>query len=124
MSSSILAVADRVDRRARLVHEDDVGLGGDAARDAEPLLLPAREGDAGLAELVLDLVPERRPLRGVLDAVGELRPVELVVLAQPVGDVVEDRHREGARLLEDHADSAPQLEQVGARSQDVAARRA
>src|SRR5207249_8740880 len=34
---------DRVKRRGRLVHEHDVGLDGDGARDAEALLLSARE---------------------------------------------------------------------------------
>jgi hypothetical protein len=32
---------DRVERRARLVHEDHVGLGGDGPGDAQPLLLAA-----------------------------------------------------------------------------------
>ena len=34
---------DRVDGAERLVHEQDVGVGGEAARHADPLLLPARE---------------------------------------------------------------------------------
>src|SRR3954470_5324137 len=51
---------DRVQRRARLVHEDDVGLDGDRARDAEALLLAARQADAGLVEAVLDLFPQAR----------------------------------------------------------------
>ena len=67
-----LGGGDRVDRRARLVHEDHLGLDGDRAGDAEPLLLAAGERQARLLELVLDLVPQGRLAQGVLDAVGEL----------------------------------------------------
>src|SRR6478672_1233621 len=49
---------DRVERRAGLVHQDHLGLDGDRARDAEPLLLAAGEADARRAEAVLDLLPE------------------------------------------------------------------
>src|SRR3954451_25260046 len=45
----------RVEGRAGLVHEDHVGLHGDRPRDAETLLLTAREPDAGVAEAVLHL---------------------------------------------------------------------
>src|SRR5687768_15586424 len=48
---------NRVERRARLVHEDDVGIDGDRARDTKPLLLSAREPRARLLEPVLDLGP-------------------------------------------------------------------
>src|SRR4051812_40866547 len=47
---------DRVERRARLVHEDHLGLHGDRAGDAQALLLAAGQADAGLAEPVLDLL--------------------------------------------------------------------
>ena len=50
---------DRVERRARLVHQDHLRLDRDAARDAEPLLLAAREAVGVVLEAVLDLVPER-----------------------------------------------------------------
>ena len=39
--SSIRVRRDRVERRGRLVHQDHVRLDGEAARDAEPLLLAA-----------------------------------------------------------------------------------
>ena len=52
-------VAIGIERRARLVHEDDVGLHRDRAGDAETLLLSARQAEGGLLELVLDLAPER-----------------------------------------------------------------
>src|SRR6185437_5249808 len=59
---------DRVQRRARLVHEDHVGLNGDRARDAQALLLAAREADARLAQAILDLLPEPGTLERALDA--------------------------------------------------------
>ena len=34
---------DRIERGARLVHQDHLGLDGDRARDAEALLLAARQ---------------------------------------------------------------------------------
>ena len=39
---------DRVEGRAGLVHQDDLGLDGDGAGDAEPLLLAAGKGEARL----------------------------------------------------------------------------
>ena len=36
---------DRVERRARLVHQDHVGLDGDGPGDAEPLLLAAGQAE-------------------------------------------------------------------------------
>ena len=50
---------DRVERRRGLVHQDHVRLDGERARDAEALLLPAREAECVVLEPVLDLVPER-----------------------------------------------------------------
>src|SRR5215218_8385609 len=49
---------DRVERRARLVHEDDVGLDGERPGDAQPLLLTARHPERVLLEAVLDVVPQ------------------------------------------------------------------
>ena len=102
-NSSILAVPTGSIAEAGLVHEDELGLGGDRPGDAEPLLLAARQGETGLLQLVFDLFPESAALEGVLDALGQLRVRQLEVHAQPVGDVVEHRHRERTRLLEDHA---------------------
>src|SRR5262249_15741191 len=56
-------------------------------------------------ELVLDLVPERGPPEGGLDALGDASPD--AVEAQAEGDVVEDAHVEGVGLLKHHADVAP-----------------
>ena len=62
---------DRVERRARLVHQDHVGLDREAARDAQPLLLAAGERERRLLQLVLHLVPERGVRERALDDVVE-----------------------------------------------------
>src|SRR5436190_5228603 len=63
-----LQCRDRVERRARLVHQDDRRIGGQRPSDAQTLLLAAGQGQPGLLpELVLDLVPEGRPTERRLD---------------------------------------------------------
>src|SRR5665648_547789 len=57
---------DGIERRGGLVHQDDVGLDGDGAGYAEPLLLAAGEVQGALLQLVLDLVPEGGRAQGVL----------------------------------------------------------
>ena len=59
---------DRIERRRRLVHQQDVGLDGQRARDAQPLLLAAGERERRLVQPILDLVPDRRCLEALLDA--------------------------------------------------------
>src|SRR3954471_4337776 len=59
---------DRVERRRGLVHDDHLGLHGDRPGDAQALLLAAAEADAGLAEAVLDLLPESRGAQRLLHA--------------------------------------------------------
>src|SRR6476619_4083094 len=48
----------RAERAAGLVHEDHVGLDRDPAGDAQALLLATGEADPGLAQAILDLVPQ------------------------------------------------------------------
>src|ERR687891_2303409 len=105
-----LARGDRVERRAGLVHEDHVGLDGEAARDAEPLLLAARHAEGVGLEPVLDLVPERGVAERALDDLvhAALHPEH----ARAEGDVVVDRLRERVRLLEHHADALAHLDGV------------
>ena len=58
--------------------------------------------------------PERAgALEGGLDALLDLLAAELEVQAQGIGDVVEDAHREGGGLLEDHAHATAKGEEVG-----------
>src|SRR5439155_18881453 len=65
-----LCGGDRVERRARLVEQNHLGLDCNGAGDAEPLLLAAGEAQSIGPELVLDLVPERStPQRGLDPAI-------------------------------------------------------
>src|SRR3990172_336327 len=99
-----------VERRRRLIHEDDLRLGGDGAGDAQALLLTARQRQPGLAELVLHLVPQGRPAEAPLDEPVHVPPVP--VDPRPEGDVVVDRLGERVRLLEDHPDPPTNLHRV------------
>jgi hypothetical protein len=58
---------DRVQGRARLVHEDHLGLDRHRAGDAQALLLAAGHAERVRLEAVLDLVPQRRPAQRALD---------------------------------------------------------
>src|SRR6478735_10122128 len=54
---------NRIERRARFVHQDDFGIDGDRAGNAQPLLLAARKGRAALRHPVLHLVPKAGALQ-------------------------------------------------------------
>ena len=98
---------DRVQRRARLVHQDHLGLDRDRRARCRAAAAGRRRARRPARQAVLDLVPQAGAAQRPLDAVVEVR--RRVVAAQPQagGDVVEDRHRrERVRLLEDHADHA------------------
>src|SRR5580658_1971299 len=112
---------DRIERRGGLVEEQDLRLDGDGARDAETLLLAAREREPALAELVLDLFPERRAPQRLFDALVERAGREPLVEADAESDIVVNRHREGRRLLEYHADLCAQQVQILSGLEDVAA---
>ena len=74
----------RVERRARLVHQQDLGPDGQRPGDAQPLLLAAGQRAARPVEPVLDLVPQPGLRQAVLDQLvavgsadlgaGQLRP--------------------------------------------------
>src|SRR4051812_12521192 len=82
---------DRIERRARLVEQDDLGLHRHGAGDAEPLLLAARQAEAARVQLVLDLVPQRSAAQRQLDAGVELGARQLLVEPDAEGDVLVDR---------------------------------
>src|SRR5665647_14167 len=97
---------DRVQGRARLVHQQHLWLDGNGSGDAQALLLAARQRGAGLLEPVLDLIPQIGGLQRLLeddDGIGLRHPA--VVEPDPGQHVLGDRHgREGVRALEHHAD--------------------
>ena len=103
-----VAGGDRVERRGRLVEQQHVGPQRDGARDAQALLLAAGQAQRALLQLVLDLVPQRGLAQRLLDARVHVGLRQALVVADAVGDVVVDRHRERHRLLEHHADLAAQ----------------
>ncbi len=111
-----------IERGGGLVHQDDFGLDREAARDAQALLLPAREPQGGLVEAVLDLVPERRAPQAGLHARLDLEPVTDAQHAQAEGGVLEDRLGERVGPLEHHADPAAQRHHIGRGIEDVGAR--
>src|SRR5712692_9461109 len=112
---------DRVERRGRLVQEQHLGFDRDAARDAQALLLAAREARAALLELALHLVPQRRLAQRPFDALVHLARRKAFVQAHAERDVVVDRHGERRRFLKHHADFGAQPVQVLPRREDVLA---
>ena len=108
---------DGIEGGAGLVHEDDIGVVGEGAGDAEALLLAAGEGEAGLLQVVLHLVPEGGALEGALDQVVEVAAEAVHLGAE--GDVFVDRLGERVGLLEDHADAAADLDGVDVGAVDV-----
>ena len=72
ISSSILPVEIGSSAEVGSSSRITSGLLRDGARDAQALLLAAGEAHAGLAQLVLHLVPQRGLAQGLLDADVEL----------------------------------------------------
>jgi hypothetical protein len=110
---------DGVERRAGLVHQDDLGLDGQATRDAEALLLAPGEARSGAVQDVLHLVPQGRLAQRALDQhvlVGRREPRE----AQPGQHVLANGHRrKGIGLLEHHAHAPSHADRVDAGTVDV-----
>src|SRR5699024_2898871 len=101
---------DRVQSRARLVHEDDLGVDRDRPGDAQALLLAAGQRERVVLELVLDLVPQGVLGQALLDDLVHV--AAHAVDAGPVGDIVVDRLGERVGLLADHSDAAAHLDGV------------
>src|SRR5262249_11882422 len=110
---------DRIERRGRLVHQNHFRFGRDRPRDAQALLLTARQRQPALLQLVLDFVPKRSALQRLLDASSDVA-LE-AVQAESEGDVVVDAGRERIWLLKHHADEAAHGHRVDRRVIDVVA---
>ena len=54
---------NRVQRRGRLIHQDDFRFHSDRAGDAQTLLLTARKTISAVLETILDLIPQRSALQ-------------------------------------------------------------
>ena len=97
---------DRVERRARLVHQHDLRLDGERAGNAEALLLAAREAGGWSMEPVFDLIPQRGAAQAALDdLIRGCAPLDHAIESRADDDVVVDAlRRQGIRLLEHHPD--------------------
>ncbi len=110
---------DRIQRRGRLVQQQHRRAQGHGTGDAQALLLATGQAQCALPQLVLHFVPQRALAQCLLDAVGHVGLAQLLVVADAVGHVLEDGHRERHRLLEHHADLAAQAVHRVLRRQDV-----
>src|SRR3970040_28680 len=103
---------DRVERGSRLVEQQQLRVGSERARDAQALLLAAREVVGRLVHAVPHLADQRRVGERLLDLLLDAASRGLAAHAQPVGHVLEDRLRERVGLLEHHADAHAHLDRV------------
>src|SRR6185312_8265801 len=110
---------DRIERGRGLIEKDHFRLERYGTRYAEPLLLPAREAAAILVQLVLDLLPHRRILQGLLHALAQLRPADPPRQAKTERHVLENRHWKGGGPLKHHANAQPQVRDVDGGREDV-----
>ena len=86
---------NRVKRRARFVKQQYLRLHGDAASNAQTLLLAAGERGAGLSELILHIVPERRLAQRPFNALIQIGFGDLFAQTHTVRHVVVNRHGVG-----------------------------
>ena len=100
---------DGIERRCRLVHEQDVRLHGERPGDAETLLLAAGEGHGGFVQDILDLVPENRLFQALLHQGLQGAIVPDAREFRREGDVVVDRFRKGIGFLKNHPDPLTDL---------------
>ena len=109
---------NRVKRRARFVKQQYLRLHGDAASNAQTLLLAAGERGAGLSELILHIVPERRLAQRPFNALIQIGFSDLFAQTHTVRHVVVNRHGERRRTLKNHAHAAAQRRHVDRRIQN------
>ena len=98
--------ADRA--RNGCVEENNFGVNGHSARDAQALLLAAGKAETARMKLVLYLVPQGGAAQCLLHPRVKVAPAEFFVGSDPESDVVVNRHRKGRRLLKHHADARAQ----------------
>src|SRR5580658_456192 len=114
--------SDRIERRARLIHQDHLGLDGDRTSNAQALLLAAGQAGARAIQAILHLIPQAGALEARADDVVEIgAPSGESVDTGTVGDIVVNRFRKRVRLLKHHADPGADLHDVLALVVDVTA---
>ena len=111
----------RVELGAGLVEQENVGLHGQGAGDAEALLLAEGKDARRVVEAVFDVAPQagarERPLDQAIDVGGSGDAVDL----RAPSDVGADGAWEGRRCAEDHADAPAHFTGVDAGSVKLAA---
>ena len=108
---------DRIERRARLVHQDDLGLTAMARAMHSRCCWPPDRPVPGSCSR--SFTSSNSPARFRLEATILVQlglALGQAMDARAVGDVLEDRLGERVRLLEHHADAGPQLHHVEERS--------
>ena len=114
-----LAGGDGIERRARLVHQDDRGIHRGGAGDAQALLLAAGKSVGALVQTVLHLVPQRRAAQGFLDDAVEHVLALFPENPRAVGDVFVNAARKRIGFLEHHADPPAEFHAVHLRAVDL-----
>src|SRR6185312_14096752 len=112
---------DRVERGRRLIEQQYLWIVGQRARDAEALLLAARQSERARTQAILHFIPERGPSERALDEIVELPAPSETVDAGTERDVVVDRFRERIPALEHHAHALSQRDDVRVGAVDVSA---
>src|SRR5262249_26807461 len=110
-----------IERRGRLVHQQDFRTNRERPRDAEALLLSTRKTQCRSLQTIFHFGPQRCVLQGLFDTSLQLRTAARHTIdPQAINDVVEDRLGKRVRLLKHHADATTQLDDVGAGRVNVA----
>ena len=109
-----LTRGNRIEGRARLVHEQNLWAIGNSAGNAETLHLAPREAEGTIIEAIFDLIPERGlPKRGLTRFLKDSTVAD-PDHAKRVDHILENRFGEGVRLLEDHAHAATERDDLQA----------
>lgn len=94
-----------IQRAGGFIHQNDLGIHGQRAGQAESLLLTDREPQSGFVQAVLYLVPKSRLAQGLF---GSFRPVgflDLTEVAHAKDHVLVNARGKHDRLLKQHADA-------------------
>src|SRR5262249_15925609 len=102
--------ANWIQRRARLIEQQNFRLNRKASHDTKALLLSAGKLVSRLVEVIFYFVPERRVPKALLYGFcdRQFRTVDL----QSVCNIIENRFREWIRPLKNHSDTPPQERNV------------